>query len=76
MRAPSGLFAPSIVCLLASALVLRFSFSEDCAKGVKSEHWCGAAKNAVSGCEAKDAFLFQFCTTAVRPPVFGPNYLI
>lgn len=47
------------------ALVLRFSFSEDCASEVGSEHWCGAAKQTMTRRAAKYAFLFQFCT---RPP--------
>jgi hypothetical protein len=51
--------------LCTLALVLRFSFSEDCASEVRSEHWCGAAKRTMTRCAAKYAFLFQFCT---RPP--------
>jgi hypothetical protein len=53
-----------VLCTPAS--VLRFSFSEDRASELKSEHWCGAAKRAVVHCAAKSAFLFQFCTTRPR----------
>ena len=48
--------------LCTLALVLRFSFSEDCASEVGIEHWCGAAKRAMTRRAAKYAFLFQFCT--------------
>ena len=51
--------------LCTLALVLRFSFSEDCASEVGIEHWCGAAKQTMTCRAAKYAFLFQFCT---RPP--------
>ena len=52
------------LCALTS--VLRFSFSEDCASEVESEHWCGAAKRTMVHYAAEYAFLFQFCTPAVR----------
>jgi hypothetical protein len=48
--------------LCTPALVLRCSFSEDCASGLRSERWCGAAKLALVQCAAKYVFLFQFCT--------------
>jgi len=51
--------------------VLRFSFSEDCAMQVQSKHWCGAAKSGMAFCEAKRAFLFQFCTTPQGHPGFA-----
>jgi hypothetical protein len=51
--------------------VLRFSFSEDRAKAVESKHWCGAAKPPMSLCEAKHAFLFQFCTSPPGAPGFA-----
>jgi hypothetical protein len=45
--------------------VLRFSFSEECAKRRENQCWCGAAKKVLAVREAKCGFLFQFCTTPI-----------